>query len=298
MNKLLAIIFLVTACGKTKPKEPHLTDIERLKAKAEFYVAHAQLDSYGWIEGCDGLLFNSLYSLGGGHADPLLARGSIPGIWYRSADHGCYPGNSASSISRDMFAGLYLWIYHHKRLDLIEDIIDYGEQHANDIGGWVMGEGDKYATNIRIEGQAMAYLMRYKFGGADHGKRKFPISRFQVKGYEDHLQMLSILLRSLIAGGITDLDLAAAKDSSQRVPRNALYSAIYHRYSDGDQTEAIKILLDESLFPSDRMPSSADRCEMYLWQREDDEDWQPCSGGKVLSGVDFLFAKAVIFNEV
>jgi hypothetical protein len=67
---------------------------------------------------------------------------------------------------------------------------------------------------------------------------------------------------------------------------------LYNKYRDGNQQQAIDILLDESLFPSDRLPTARDnRCEEYLWQRDDDpKDWGPCDSDRVHDGVDFLFA--------
>lgn len=297
MLKIFFLSFIIMACGPKKEPKADVTKPtceEQIKAKATFYLDHANLDSFGWVKDtkCDGLLFNSLYSISGGKPNILLAQDGD--VWLRHPAKDCYPGGSGSSISRDMFMGLFLWIWHNKRLDVVQSIIDYGENH-----NWVMGEGDSFAIGIRPQLQATVYELRYRLGGADHGKRQIPQIRFELTGYQDHLQMLDILLRALVVGGISDMDLKAAKSSSEREPNNALFSAIYHRYADGDFTQAIKVLLDERLFPVGRMPSSGDRCEMYLWQRDESADWQPCKdSGKIFSGIDFLFAKAVILNEI
>jgi hypothetical protein len=305
MNKLYTILALgILACGPNKKPQPDDTPAsveQQLRDKAAFYLSHAELDSSGWAKetACDGLLFNSLYAIGGGHPDPTLARGES-GVWYRTPSHDCYPNHSGSSISRDQFMGLIFWIWENKRRDLIEEIINYGENHENAIGSWVMGEGDPFAIGIRLEFQADFYEVRYRFGGSDHGKRKVPQIRFPLKGYEDHLQMLDILLRALMIGSISDADFKTAKKSAEREPRNALFQAIYHRYADGDYSSAIKVLLDETLFPSGRMPSASDRCEAYLWQRDSDsKDWLPCpASSTIFSGIDYLFVKAIILNEI
>jgi hypothetical protein len=305
MKKLFYIVIAIASLGcgreKVKPSETQESDEQKLRRKAGFYLAHVDLDEKGWIKEtkCDGLLFNSLYSVAGGKSDPSLARGE-PGVWYRHWMKDCYPKESASTISRDMFMGLLIWLWHNKRKDLLDEIIDYGENHANAIGSWVMGKGDIFAIGIRLEFQADFYEMRYRLGGHDHGKRKIPQIRFDLKGYEDHLQMLDIYLRALMLGSMPEMDFNAAKSSAKREPKNALFQAIYHRYSDGDYSSAIKILLDESIFPSDRMPSSENHCEMYLWQRDSSgKDWQPCpSDRRIFSAVDYLFAKAIILNEI
>lgn len=291
-------LFLLAACGSNKSKPPSDLD-QQIEDKAAFYLSNADLDSQHWPRDtkCDGLLFASLYSISGGPSDPMLAFDGER--WHRHHEKDCYPNGSASSISRDMFDGLFLWVWKNKRRDVIEQVIQYGEEHTNALGGWVMGEGDPFRVSIRGSGQALAYEMRWRMGGADHAKRHLPQVYTEVTGYEAHLQALSILLIGLMRGGISDLELKVLKRSSEREPRNALFSALYHEYSDGDRMPAARILLDSALFPTDRLPSSADRCEMYLWQRDDGADYRPCPERKLVhSGIDFLIAKAILFREL
>jgi hypothetical protein len=52
--------------------------------------------------------------------------------------------------------------------------------------------------------------------------------------------------------------------------------------------------MDETLFPSDRLPQPKDRCEEYLWQRDDlPKDWAACDTIGVHDGVDFLIAAKI-----
>ncbi len=314
MNHLFYIVVIsgvISCCGsKNKPQPPREDPrISELKAKVERYLdlAETNVDSLGWIKDtkCDGLLFNSLFSIAGGHPD-IEAAQEGPGIWYRFHTHDCYSGGgSGSTISRDMFIGLFLWIWHNKRLDLIEDIIQYGEAHTNALGGWVMGEGDKFRISIRGSGQATAYEMRYRLGGSNHWKRKIPQVWPRVKDYEAHLQVLHILLRAHLTGGVRSVALRALRGNAEREPRNALFVAVYNRFKDGDRSAAIESLLDETIFPSDRLPVSSDRCTFYLWQREvtrDGEpnpDWLPCKErSEVFTGIDFLFGAAIVLNKI
>lgn len=313
MNKILftAVFLAVCSCGSHRRHEQEtkpIDKLEMLREKHDLYLrlSTEQVDEHGWLKdfSCDGLLFNSLFAISGGKPDIMLGRGE-PAIWYRSWQHDCFPGHSRSSISRDMFAGLFLWIWTEKRKDLIEEIIDHGESNTNSVGGWVMGEGDPFTTNIRAAGQTLAYEMRYQWGGADHAKRYLPIPHFDVKGFEAHLQVLDILLVGLLRG-LSKTDLKRLQWHVENEPRNALFQAVLHKFSDGDQSAAIESLLDTSLFPEKRLPSSAERCEPYLWQRDErtgsgslNPDWLPCTGrNRIFGGVDFLFASTIVLNKI
>ncbi len=71
-----------------------------------------------------------------------------------------------------------------------------------------------------------------------------------------------------------------------------------HLYSDNDQKDALVVLLDDSLFPNDRLPTTRNRCEPYLFQRDDTgDDWRPCAGKiKIHDGIDYLMAFATMTN--
>ena len=304
--RALVLALALVSCDHWNKEIPGNTEksvADKLRDKAAFYLKNAHVDENGWIleDKCDGLLFNSLYSISGGHPEISLARGDA-GVWFRDPTHTCFPTRSASDISRDMFAGLFLWIWQNKRLDLIEEIITYGEAHKTDLGEWRMGSGDPMRTGIRLDGQAAAYEIRYKLGGADDDLRHLPIPRFTVSGYEEHLQALSILMWGLLRNGaINDTDLMAIKNSAERSPRNALYLAVLHKFTDGDQSGAVEVLLDETIFPSARLPNNFDREPFYLWERSEDQwHWDPgvFADHVEYSGVDFLLVKSIILGEI
>jgi hypothetical protein len=110
-------------------------------------------------------------------------------------------------------------------------------------------------------------------------------------GFEKHLDAIDLILKAMIGGGLDPIQYEEIRKYSEASPRNALFAALYNKYRDGNQQQAIDILLDEKLWPSDRLPTARDRCEEYLWQRDDDpKDWGPCDSDKVHDGVDFLIA--------
>ena len=162
----------------------------------------------------------------------------------------------------------------------LQEIYDYGK--AN---GWVMGRGP-YSRTLMTP--SMVAFLQELLG--HFGLEMMPTDNKVKQGYEKHLDVIHILTASFKRGGIFSADYETLRKYAEENPRNALFQAVYRRFKDGNQQPTIDILMDEALFPSDRLPTTADRCEEYLWQRDNGDDWLPCDKGKTHDGVDFLFA--------
>jgi hypothetical protein len=153
-----------------------------------------------------------------------------------------------------------------------------------------------FAPNL----QATLAEVIYRLGGTNKvSYRGIPQTYVQNTGFAAHLQLLHILLRADLTGGIENTALQVVKYNYNRSPQNPLFAYAYHRYVDGDQTETQDILLIETLFPNNRLPTSHDRCEPWLSQRDGGKDWEPCDLDKearIHSGGDFLFV-AYLLNK-
>ena len=284
--------FVLAGCASVDEK-PLPAIPQQLAEKVAIYkrLQPDFLDEFGWAhEKCDSVLFTSLCVAAGGCPDANIYDAEStaePGRWYRHKLQNCYDlGESASDISKDMFAGLAFVLDEAAKAR----IVDYGK--AND---WIMGRGPISRTYLTPP-------LRWLFTGwpvtTTDNWLPSPINT----GYRAHLDILSILLRAKERGNATtELELKYLKLQTERVPRNALFQAAYHRFLDGDQSKAVEILMDETLFPADKLPTSADNyCTDYLWQRDDEpKDWQPCdNGGKKHDAVDFIFAAWVAFPNI
>jgi len=306
VNLLFMLCVLLSSCSywmpTTEPKNPEAVTLASVQAKADHYKDHAKesRDAQGFVHNkCDGLLFTALLAVATNtpDRDTILKAQGENGRWYRHALHDCYQKKeSASDISNDMMLGLALYAWHFKDLDIVTGVIDYGKAHA-----WKMGEGDPFRTVLRPTLVATYYMMSKELG-KDAGT---PPENTQIdlvqEGYEAHLSVLHSLLRAHIAGKASDADIADFKAQAERQPKNALFQAAYHLYLDGDQAAAISGLAEDSLFPPGRLPTVADRCEEYLYQRDNEPgDWTPCPGGdpRPHSGTDLLFALAVSQNKI
>ncbi|NDC94890.1 hypothetical protein EB118_12630 [bacterium] len=278
----IVILTLALACSKRPAHAPDKVE-PKIKAKAELYKSLHK----GWAHGkCDALGFNALCKLSGGCQDvDIYQAEGTPGRWYRSPEHDCYDlGQSASDISKDMLMMLFPYLYATGDKQNIREIYDYGK--AN---GWVMGRGPLSRTYMT---PPMVWLLQRMLGFDVSVKSETPVVK--KAGFEKHLDAIALLTKAMIGGGLDPIQYEEIRKYSESSPRNALFSALYNKYRDGNQQQAIDILLDEKLFPSDSLPTARDRCEEYLWQRDDDpRDWGPCDSDEVHDGVDFLLAAYV-----
>jgi hypothetical protein len=275
----LFLCLLTLACSKKPAQSPDKIE-PKIKAKAELYKSLHK----GWAHqgGCDSLGFTSLCRLSGGCADAVItdAEGE-PGRWFRNPSKTCYDtGASKSDISKDMFIMLLPYLYASKDQQNIREIYDYGQKN-----GWVMGRG--YLSRSFLT-PGVVFLIEQMLGV---WRAETPTKEVAKAGFEKHLDAIFLMDKWLVNGSIDSLQFDQIKKYRDENPRNALFQAIYHKFEgDGDQSETIAILLDETLFPNDRLPTSKDRCEEYLWQRDVGSDWLPCESDKVHDGVDYLIA--------
>lgn len=308
--RYLFIILILLGCGRTKKPRATINEVDRLKEKVSRYVEYQKsiADDYGWLPPkCDGLLFNSLAAVSGFPVDPMKAEENLSGKWQRHPAMDCYTDEkdgSKSEISRDMIRGLEVYLLKQKDLAALERIKKYGEEHD-----WVMGAGllsRTYFTPV-MRWQLDALIKHLSppalfvwFTEDPEGN-----SIFTKPGFEGHLHVLKIMLNGMMYGAISEVELFILRQYTLDNPSNALYQALYHKYKDGDQSAAISILFDTSLFPDSGLPQDSDRYAHYLWQRDFGDDWRPCTvegerkcEGVTHAGVDFLLAAKVAMGEL
>lgn len=297
-------ILLAVGCAKRDNKAVGSTvSLADVQAKRDLYLSlqESQKNEHGWLESeCDALLSNSLAAYAGLSIDISKAE-EQPGRWRRHPDFSkCLPGNgSKSTISKDMMRGLLLYLWKTKDLAAIERIQEYGSKN-----NWVMGEAEdeeSYWGRVVFwplvpQIKDMSKLMQTSLQNAVLSYNDEYGYVVLKRTFEAHLHVLNIYLRAQMYGGITDYELAALKEYSKFQPRNALFSAMAAKFSTGDYSWAIALLLDERMFPKDRLPASSDRCTSYLWSKEaqDEHDYFPCDEGLTHPGIDLTFVVKIM----
>lgn len=310
ISAFLTLCFL-TSCGKNRasdassfpPLPPHLLakyalykDIHTsLQAHPTSLPdsnprAYSPVNSSGFVHSqCDGVGFTSLCHFAGFCKAPSAAESSTePGRWYRDAQHICYPTASASDISKDMLLMIMFDRFFAKDVAALQRIRTYGEAH-----NWVMGEplsqiGRVYMTPP-LQSTLRGAIKKLEGDLPEPVTTDFALGNV---GSAAHLDVLHILFRGEIYGYITDAQKSLLQEQASRQPRNALFQYAYHLYEDNDFSFVYALLEDNSLYPSYKLPSSSERCEEYLWQRDEDTsatgDWSSCPHeGLVHSGTDF-----------
>lgn len=286
MVELLALALLLTACGHGRNESRDTeTPIEQAQTKRQIYASLYDTisDDAGLFDSndCDALLFNALYGVTDDSLDIESFRDKETGQWFRTPAKTCYEeGRSGSTVSRDMLIGMMWWAWSHERLDVLEDLRRYGQEHD-----WVMGQGSLDRTYFTPNFQKTLYVLL----GRDY-KGPPEVWIDPKKDHQRHVVALNIILRGERQGQINDEMLGLLELFHVKNPNNALFSYGAARFTDGNQAETINILLNPNWFAADRLPRSSDRCGRWLWERDDGhENWRSCEDGKTHSGGDLIF---------
>lgn len=295
-------IFFLPSCGKRDKVDEAQQSVvpQDIQDKIKIYqeLSKTALDKYGFVHGkCDSVGFTSLCLASGGCSSTDVFQAEVNGRWYRHAEHDCLATKeSKSDMSRDHILMLLTLFQKTKQIEPIKRMRSYLE--ANN---WQLGDHDGSVDGInRVQALGFSkYIIDMSSGqlGLTPPEKKLTDVIPDKKGFEAHLEVLTIRLESAIYGAITGAQKNELRKQAQRVPRNALFVCMDKRFSGGDLTQGWEILRDETLYPKDRLPSSKERCTDYLNQRDYGKDWEPCPDENVThAGVDFLFAAEVCAN--
>jgi len=209
----------------------------------------------------------------------------------------CYPRYSKSENSRDAFLMVLVYALATHNLDIAETVFDYAKRHK-----WVTGRGPVSRTYFTPNLQALYAQAIEHLGGPRHNERYFPIHWSKTeKDYEAHLQAMSVLAFSLIHGYVNDDGFDVLRSYYTKQKKNPFFAALYYRYSNSEEAKnaAIETLSNEKLFPVEHLPTSAERCEPWLPQRDFGPDWLPCyDSQRVHSGGDYLLTHAILTGRL
>lgn len=286
---ILLCALLVNSCGRShKPKGPTVS--ERLTNKSALYLSQMARDEHGFImtEHCDATLFSGL--LGAATKDVSLTAAASEDLkqWYRRPGKDCSPslGNSRSTVSRDMILGAMWWMWRTKNLTAATKLLDDLKGRAYYLRGDGT-PGELLMTPAMMNTLAHIVL---RLGGERYSlELNLPVLFGKDTGYIAHLTVWHILLRGELNKEITGGQFDILSYHAHRNPRNPLYQAAYHKYSDGIQTEALGLLLDTSEWPDSRLPTTQDHCEPWPVMRDyTPKDWGPCVPFREHTGAELV----------
>lgn len=305
MKIMFLFLVMLISCGKSEKKDPVAPApdlLEPVIKRRDLYLSlqKTALNEHGYAHAkCDSLGFTSLCKAAGGCPDADIFLSEDNGRWYRSPEKDCFDkGESKSDFSKDMALMLFIYFYELSKTDsqkakeAVQRFSDYVK--ANN---YVMGRPTDNAEGLSrvVMSPGLIVTMERlsaKLNGQPYQEQK-PRDLIPIiinKGFQAHLDVLGIWLDGELRGNITDTDKRVLEKQVERQPLNALFRAVYSLYGNGDQSRTLELLNSEKLFPSDRLPESRDRCEEYIFQRDDGDDWLPCDKGETHDAVDYLVA--------
>lgn len=288
-----AVLALI-GCGKKKEELPALEDVEALRTKYAAYHDASAAD-VGAREGfvadqCDDLLFTGLRSLVAPETDLTKAQ-LAPGEWTRRrvAMPECYPDHSASRISRDMLLGVAWWAHVTGQKGAAADIVGYADANEG-----IMGPGLTSRTQIR----AQLYGTFAKLAGLKKPEAAIPLVVTGLElGFERHLAAWHLLLRARLNGGMDEGYVWWLRKMADAEPGNALFAFLVARYDSGDYAKTLAILLDETHWPADRLPTNVNHCTPWVWEHDAAEKaWAPCEKDAQWSGSDWLVVARLVLD--
>lgn len=245
INIFTMILFLV-CCGSHKSQRTK-TPLELVQEQRDFIVTQiVNMDEADiWKHRCDKLTFKALLSAYGPRQD-------LSGFIYDDQIHRdiypCYPEESRSEVSLDPILMMLHHILSYDDKELFQQVYDIGMAR-----GWIMAEGPIEYTNI-FTLLPRIYEMKEKYGLVDNTYQDI------LASYKGHIAALYIHLKGRINGSISEIEYQTLKLIYESNPRNPLYAALYHKYTDGDQSETLQILIDD--FPFNKFPEDTAR---YGW---------------------------------
>jgi len=311
MLKVFLLALTLLACSKGKHEHTPPASINAdVSAKRQLYcdLSKAQIEALGYAGGkCDGLLFTSLRAIG--CADIGISQfQNDEGRWFRNPEKDCFivdpvtggkkNQGADSSISKDMLVGAMSYMWWKKDKSAVDATVSYGEKHA-----WVMGQGiDAVAviSKCTLSPTLISTLYDIQKGLAQTPAlvsteliNQIPLNT----GFRAHLDVLHALLVGSVHRSLPDNEYQNLKMQAERQPNNLLYQAAYAQFSGGNMEAVTEQLLHSPRFPNDRLPTTAEYCTDYLWQRDESpKDWEACTDKPLEAhdGTDFAFAAAIV----
>lgn len=241
----------------------------------------------------DGLLFASLQAVATRKSLPIREYMNWQGQVFRNPDMaaGRLLGPRESTISRDMFMGLFCYCLNFGRLDILRSVAKYGWRHY-----WKMGRENRKLDNRTWFTPGLIILL-YAILAHLRGKRRLASLLVNIwqplgttPGYPSHLTMLHIYLNRRIRGHLVAWEHKALRKILEHSPRNALALALAGWYDD-----ALEELRTQ--WPTDRLPTRHDWTEEWRTQRQDhDSGLTEGESGNITphSGGDLLFVYHVL----
>jgi hypothetical protein len=243
----ILLVFLVLfqfSCGSHNSQTTQsMSALQQAENKAVFYKQGIS-DAIFASDRCDELAFRPYLTIAGITQD--LSPWENNGRWYRnrSSDAPCYPNYSPGTISFDGLIAVFHHIWTVKDKDMLNRYIAYSSAHY-----WVVGDG-LYSNQI-LTYPIVTHMV------AKMGLINIPSLDDILQSYKGHLLASYIYLEGRMNGKLDEAEYQAAESLFNSNNQDPMYSALWHRFSDGIQDDTLTLLLNRPEFPATIIPTDA-----------------------------------------
>jgi len=238
--------------------EDTINSIESIKVKRDFYVSLIGTNPRAITTRCDGLTFIGLYDAFGRKIN-IYDYEYPNGKWNRDIEP-CYPDHSRSEISAEGIFGMLHSMLTRKDRAALDRFTGFLEANGFRAGaGPVEYTGMLHLlplinkvrdwTGRSFSKSNVPSLTREP---TDVSKEEFP----PISGYRGNVIADYLYLRGRVNGYLLGYELEILEKLCSEVPQNPIYHALYHRFTDGDQSRAIDILSGDE-FPKYALPEKS-----------------------------------------
>lgn len=244
MRILLFFMVFLFSCGANKAKNSIPSPLsDNANKKGEYYCS--QLTDAVFKERCDKVTFKALVAAS---CPQDLSGHEKDGRWERDVAS-CFPDGSKSSISRDGLLSVLHYIWTNQDKAMINRLVKYGEKHD-----WIMGEGPKEYTDAIVL-VPMILFIKDKLNNTTLSLIDYlPTTEDIAHSFNGHLMASYVWLQARIRGSINDVEIAMINKLWTASMQDPMYTALMHRFIDGNQTETYVLLLNRPEFPVSSFP--------------------------------------------
>jgi hypothetical protein len=284
------------SCGAKIARERVVSMTDKFQTYLSLLPTQQDINGFIQTDTCDSLLFSCLVGCVPGvdfnpwPAFESASTHSLSGQWYRRPHYyaeclSC--GGSNSTLSRDMVLGLLWYAWVRRDLNLSESILRRALPRLGFVGKSDGSWAGHVASWLPPGLLATAAEVSARLGGPQRRWLRW-IPQFEspnVTGYEAHLSVLHQLLRKRLTGE------PVKYHHAENQPQNPLFC-----YAAGYMATAQNFLDNENWWPADRLPTTADRADPWIIQRDVGPDWQPSAEQppQTHTGGDLLFVQALV----
>ena len=232
---VICLASLLLACSKGKTNEYSPPDISQ---QVSFYENNGTLSD---IPRCDRATFYT-------HAAAVGISANVSSLEYPAGhlnrdSSPCYPTDSATEASREMYVGWLQAIWTDKDGQSLDRLISYG--NANN---WIMGEGNKSINDISVL-VPIILIMQEKLKTPLEVTTTVPDIDETLSGFQGHILASYLWLWFRVNGDMGPVGHEAINALYGSNNSDPMYSALQHRATDGNYSETYAQLNSATIFP-------------------------------------------------